>query len=268
MRAWHIYALTDPHSKEIRYVGWSVDVRQRLYRHCQDAKNGGRTHRAAWLRSLLAAGSKPLCDILETGSGDGWVEAERRWIKGLRELGCPLTNHADGGEGAPGYHKLHSAETREKISKAHQQPHIQAAKSAFMRSRPIRPETKQKLREIMRSRPPEAWDALRKCNIGRKYSPERVEKTAAKLRGRKIPSEIIEKRASKLRGRKQSPDHTKRSADSRRGAKRTGEALRNVQEANRRKDHAAIADKNRGAKRSEEAKARMRAAWARKRGQV
>ena len=41
-------------------------------------------------------------DIIETGSGEGWVEAERRWIAFYRASGARLTNDTDGGDGAPG----------------------------------------------------------------------------------------------------------------------------------------------------------------------
>jgi hypothetical protein len=41
--------------------------------------------------------------VVEEGVGDGWEDAERRWIASYRAQGMPLTNITDGGEGTSGW---------------------------------------------------------------------------------------------------------------------------------------------------------------------
>jgi hypothetical protein len=52
--------------------------------------------------SLVSIGLHPLLEIIESGSGDGWANAERRWIAFYRASGARLVNGTDGVEGAPG----------------------------------------------------------------------------------------------------------------------------------------------------------------------
>lgn len=220
---WYIYALTDPRSKEIRYVGWTVNIKRRVYKHCRDARLGGNTHRDAWLRSLAIAGFSPLCDVLHSGIGTGWAESERYWIQQLRDMGCRLTNHAAGGEGAPGYHKVLSPETRRKMSESHSRPEARAAKSRAMRGRNLTDSHKQKLRENAGRRSSEYYAALKLANVGRKDSAERTEKTAVKLRGRRRPADVCRRIAEAQRGRKMSAEAIEKSAAGRRGGKRSDE---------------------------------------------
>ena len=109
-----IYSLTDPRTKQIRYVGKTVNVAIRIRDHQRDGKN---SHKTAWLKLLKASGFKPEVDILETffdSNDEDWQEAERWWISYLRAIGCPLTNLDTGGIGG----KRHAQETKDKIAKA------------------------------------------------------------------------------------------------------------------------------------------------------
>lgn len=88
---------------DIRYVGWTVkSPESRLREHIKDSLRA-RTHKRHWILSLVSIGLRPLIEVIETGSGDGWQEAERRWIAYYRGEGFRLTNTTDGGEGIPGY---------------------------------------------------------------------------------------------------------------------------------------------------------------------
>lgn len=102
---WTVYALRDPISNTIRYVGWtSLSVKTRLRRHRYEIlrKTGDAWthmhHRATWLRSLLDKGLWPTIEVLESGFGEGFEATERKWIAHFRSLG-DLTNTTDGGEG-------------------------------------------------------------------------------------------------------------------------------------------------------------------------
>jgi hypothetical protein len=100
---WIVYALSCPRTKTVRYVGWTKkSAHARLKQHISDALSHRRAnHRRTWIRSLLSAGQQPLAEVLESGTGDGWAEAERRWITHYRASGAQLVNATDGGEGWP-----------------------------------------------------------------------------------------------------------------------------------------------------------------------
>lgn len=113
-----IYALKDPVTEAIRYVGkTSQNPRTRLRAHINRARdNRGARHCASWISSLIDAGLEPLMQVLETVSADSWEEAEKRWIRNLRDAGANLVNMTEGG----GCHAGHATteEVREKISEA------------------------------------------------------------------------------------------------------------------------------------------------------
>jgi hypothetical protein len=88
-----IYALVDPNTKEIRYIGKSVNPNNRLMHHWK-YRDKGRTYRDHWLRSLN--GVKPFLQILEQCE-ENWEEREKWWIAYIPNL----TNHNNGGAGCP-----------------------------------------------------------------------------------------------------------------------------------------------------------------------
>jgi group I intron endonuclease len=107
-----IYALVDPRTGDVRYVGASVDIKRRLREHMQRSKHLD-SHSARWIRQLLDEGLRPSVWQLAIVE-DGWQEIERYWINVFRGL-FRLTNIMDGGQGASaGVPK--SAETRAKMS--------------------------------------------------------------------------------------------------------------------------------------------------------
>lgn len=96
-----IYALRDPRTWEVRYIGKTAySVGERLCKHINLALRGHRDHKYNWLRQLLAAGLEPVLGILEELPPEGdWEEAEAWWIAEGRKRGWPLTNQTDGGGG-------------------------------------------------------------------------------------------------------------------------------------------------------------------------
>ena len=96
-----IYALVDPRTGEVRYVGkTSQSLARRLRGHLASAKTR-RTHRDCWIFGLVADGARPEIWAIEQGVED-WAARERHWIRVFREFGTGLTNRTDGGEGTPG----------------------------------------------------------------------------------------------------------------------------------------------------------------------
>src|SRR3990167_10832280 len=92
----YIYALCDPRDDAIRYVGRTVNLKDR-YRNHLKAKWG--THRCCWIKGLKAIGLKPKMTVLEIVREAECRKAEIWWIAHLRENGYDLTNHSDGGDG-------------------------------------------------------------------------------------------------------------------------------------------------------------------------
>ena len=93
----YIYALVDPFTKQIRYIGKSVRPKERLTNHCNDKSVTWRTN---WIQSILAKGKRPELLILQTlDDNEDWQLAESEWIKKAREMNWPLTNCTDGGDG-------------------------------------------------------------------------------------------------------------------------------------------------------------------------
>lgn len=97
-QAIELYGLFCPRTGELRYVGKSVNAKQRLAGHISDA------HRKAlpsscWIRSLLSDGLAPEMRVLAKVQESEWQEAERALIAGHRAAGTRLLNIADGGEG-------------------------------------------------------------------------------------------------------------------------------------------------------------------------
>lgn len=106
-----IYALLDPRSGELRYIGKSNNPTVRLYEHVCASQIAAPTHRNYWIKSLLADGTKPELLVLEEVPSNDWKAAERWWISYWKFAGANLVNGTSGGDG------LHdpSEETRKKI---------------------------------------------------------------------------------------------------------------------------------------------------------
>jgi len=99
-----IYALIDPRDKRVRYVGKTcTPLRVRIQNHMLSATRpwGKKTHCRNWIKSLIAEGIKPDVSTLMVVDGDSWAWWERYFIRWFRSIEPGLTNHCDGGEGAP-----------------------------------------------------------------------------------------------------------------------------------------------------------------------
>lgn len=92
-----IYGLIDPRTKQVFYVGKTVQpLKHRLQQHIFPARTNRKHHaRARWIRSLLGDGVKPEITLLETVPENEWREAERRWIDQCKKQNPLLTNHKD-----------------------------------------------------------------------------------------------------------------------------------------------------------------------------
>ena len=95
MQITYIYALKDPETKQIRYIGRSKNPKKRLYEHHQVRRIHTKSHHNNWIWSLLERGLRAEMEILEECDETNWSERERYWISTLSDL----TNTTAGGEG-------------------------------------------------------------------------------------------------------------------------------------------------------------------------
>lgn len=113
-----IYALIDPRTGLVRYVGSSRCGLARPKQHRWPSTRTRKTHTGAWLRSLHREGLSFEIAVLDVASDtDALYTLERWWIAYGRASGWDLTNHTIGGEGLVGW--VPTQETRAKISRAH-----------------------------------------------------------------------------------------------------------------------------------------------------
>lgn len=94
-----IYALTDPVTDEVRYVGKADRVKVRYVSHLREARSGKDSYKCNWIRQLINNGQTPKLIVLEEISQDEWKKAEIYYIEEFKRLGHNLTNLAKGGEG-------------------------------------------------------------------------------------------------------------------------------------------------------------------------
>ena len=90
---WTIYALVDPRTSQIRYIGQTQNHPEvRLMGHLE--KDDGNKRKRAWLDELRRFGEKPVVVALEYApSIDEALEIERLWIRRGNACGWPLLNH-------------------------------------------------------------------------------------------------------------------------------------------------------------------------------
>ena len=153
MKRCGIYVLSDPITREIRYVGQSKDIIGRFYYHKWAASKTNRdeSYSKRWIAKLLREKRQPVLQTLQEFSDVKHLDdAEIYWIAYFRSIGCPLTNSSAGGKGT----RDPSPETRWKMGSG-------------MRGRKHTPESLELCRANGRN------------SKGRKQSPEAAARVAA-----------------------------------------------------------------------------------------
>lgn len=93
-----IYALIDPRTKEIRYIGKADNPTYRCMKHVYESLSA-KTLKANWVKSLLKEGKRPVVRIIDEVLRSEWQAAEASYIEFYRSEGCILVNGTPGGEG-------------------------------------------------------------------------------------------------------------------------------------------------------------------------
>lgn len=91
-----VYALIDPKTNLVRYVGRSVNIGARFNAHKKGKKN---LPVSIWIRSLANSGLLPKITVLEFHDKPEDIEAA--WIKHYKDNGQADLNLHDGGKGLP-----------------------------------------------------------------------------------------------------------------------------------------------------------------------
>ena len=170
---WVLYALIDPRTKQVRYVGQTKAPRRRFLAYARGAVKTN-----SWLLSWLKKDT-PLVEILGVYSTKQEADDnERDWIADLRSaFGKVLLNIDDGGSGVPQKGRVFSKEHRRKLSEA------------------------AKRREYS----PEECEARRQRTLKQWADPEFQKRYVGPWKGKTQPLELVEKRRQKLIGQRRSP---------------------------------------------------------------
>jgi len=182
METTFIYALCDPDTEIIRYIGKSDDPKVRYVQHIKDKH---KTYKVNWIKKLKSSGKVPLLKILEEVDKNCWETAEKKWINRYRLVtGRKLTNTTEGGAG-PNM----TEEIRRKISKS-SKGHIVSEEqrkkiSIANKGRIITPEWRRKISEAFT---PEFRKRLSERRRGKKLSPESCQKISTANKGKKPPT--------------------------------------------------------------------------------
>lgn len=232
LRPWFVYTLHDPElPQEVRYVGWTTRPKRRLWAHLQDAKTGkDRTYCGNWKRTVLARGLEPAMQVIEQGVGDGWKPVEVHWIKHYRDLGHPITNLTNGGDGSgkkltPAQKKKIGDANRGKVRSAETRARLSAAHKGYKHT----PEQTAKIAAANRGRK-QSEEVLRRRR-GRKMSSEAVAKSAEARRGQQRSPEVRAKMRASHLGKRLAPEHAANIAKAHLGLKRTEDQRRRISDA-------------------------------------
>lgn len=174
-----IYTLSEPNTRQVRYVGKTFDLKCRFSQHIHRAKKNTQSYVYTWIRALMRNGELPIVDVLEEfheNDIEAWEQAERFWIETLRFYGCNLTNLDSGG----GSGRRASLSTRLKIG-AHSSKRVHS------------PETRAKIAASCKARMTDAEkEHLRKVNLasGFRHTEETKQLIAAAKVGKKRPAHV------------------------------------------------------------------------------
>lgn len=93
MESTFIYALCDPDTGEVRYVGKADNPHSRYHEHIRDGRmTYSKSRKVAWIHSLLDVGKTPVLRLIEEVPSKRWKDAEARWIDYYRSQGRDLVN--------------------------------------------------------------------------------------------------------------------------------------------------------------------------------
>jgi hypothetical protein len=191
-----IYALVDPRTNEIRYIGQSSRGFKRPVHHWDKTalRRDSHLHSTRWIMQLIAEGKLPLIEVLEEVDACELNASEILWIARGRAFGWPLTNLTDGGGGILGFRD--SPKSRSLKSK----------RALEVNSNPEVIKRKSAAQQINMKRP-EVLARISAGNLGKRRTPEQKAKISAAVKAAYARDPTIMQRvADKKRGVLASPE--------------------------------------------------------------
>lgn len=220
----NIYALVDPNTEEIRYVGKTIlGLHKRLCMHRNERHH---TYKCHWVESLKKIGLEPkIINLVSLPNNSDWEPVEQMFIVAFRGLGFRLTNIAGGGGGPTGI--VRSEEFKQNVSNG-MKLHYQQPGGAV---------TKQQISQSMKNYFAGLSDGkreeLRLARLGRKQSMETRRKISKTESGKKVSKETRKKISKAGLGRKLSPEAIENIRLGHIGLKHTEEAKRKISRTRR-----------------------------------
>jgi hypothetical protein len=217
-----VYYLIDPETKEIRYVGISVNPRQRYRAHLTTRE---KSRCACWIKSLRGRCAVPHMRII------AWVQDEeeaKRIEVGLIARLSNLTNLTDGGDGGvlpEACAKMSVSHHGVKLSESHR-----AAQSAGQRKRYENLEARMKMK-VAADRAwsnPESRVRASAASTGRRMPAEACERIRATLMGHKVTEEARAKMSVGHKGKTHSVETRAKMSASHKGHITTEETRQKI----------------------------------------
>lgn len=94
-----IYALSDPRSNQIRYIGKANNPEDRYINHFNSARDKN-THKRNWINSVRKDGFRPELLIIDEVPKSDWQYWEKFYISLFKTWGFNLVNYTNGGDGS------------------------------------------------------------------------------------------------------------------------------------------------------------------------
>lgn len=94
----YIYTIKCPKTNLVRYVGKTINTKERFKKHLSENNN---TLKSKWIKGLRSSGLVPVFDIIDECGKENWQDKERAYIILFKSLGANLLNQMPGGEGGP-----------------------------------------------------------------------------------------------------------------------------------------------------------------------
>lgn len=161
-----IYALCEPGTDTIRYIGRTLNLVRRFNEHLKISVHS-KTHLGCWIRGIVSRGVVPSVQILCRCAASESAKEEIRCIREAKTSGMDLVNGTCGGDGVE-----QTPEVREKIRQS-------------KRGKPIHPNTRA---AACRPHSSERRERFRLLCLGRKCSPETRQKLREKNLGENNPN--------------------------------------------------------------------------------